>query len=556
MITGETGSGKTIACRVVVDRLSPDWHPVFYVAFSTDSSWDTLNAIARQFALPKYYRRADAWTAVQRQITKMVTEKQQHPVLIVAEAHFLSDRVLDDLRLLLNFGMDDQPRLTLILVGLSELARRLALAAHQSLRHRLVLRYQMTRLQGKEIEPYLSHRLALAGVPQSDLFFDAKALDTLRLISEGIPRTGEPPRSFRVGSRRSSTGSTRYRPTCRTRGRRTWDLTITMPQSSQFPDLALLRQLPLVPLAIWLGYRQDPEDPRHWKRDDSILSVNHEKFFDHLTHTGGYGTIDLVAHARSCSDREAIRLLANPADDRSVPPSPIQALADHPHHPANWPVVRDYLTSVRGLPGGLVDRCRQLGLIQADYRRNALFLCTNAHRRPTGAELVGTFQRPDGSRFRALTRGSRKTQDSFWLPVDQAKPHTVILTESAIDTLSAWCSLPELRSSGTVFVSSAGTTPQLPQWLCRWNFQRILCAFDADASGDHSAARLLQRHPNAQRLRPPGAKDWNDLLRGQRSVPRIPTGFSFPSSQFITSLPVENRASLLADPPQITPGLM
>ncbi len=147
LITGETGSGKTIACRVVVDRLSPDWHPVFYVAFSTGSSLDTLNAIARQFALPKYYRRADAWTAVQRQITKMVIEKQQHPVLIVDEAYFLSDRVLDDLRLLLNFGMDDQPRLTLILVGLSELDRRLALAAHQSLRHRLVLRYQVARLQ-------------------------------------------------------------------------------------------------------------------------------------------------------------------------------------------------------------------------------------------------------------------------------------------------------------------------------------------------------------------------------------------------------------------------
>ena len=76
-----------------------------------------------------------------------------------------------------------------------------------------------------------------------------------------------------------------------------------MPQSPQFSDLALLRQLPLNPLAIWLSYRQDPEDPRRWKRDDSILSINHGKIFDHLPHTGGYGAIDLVAHARSCSDR-------------------------------------------------------------------------------------------------------------------------------------------------------------------------------------------------------------------------------------------------------------
>ena len=56
----------------------------------------------------------------------------------------------------------------------------------------------------------------------------------------------------------------------------------------------------------------------------------------------------------------------------------------------------------------------------------------------------------------------------------------------------------------------------LPRWLQAFHAPRTLCAYDADPAGDQAAAAL--RHtPHYCRLRPVGAKDWNDLLR--RSPP-------------------------------------
>ena len=286
-----------------------------------------------------------------------------------------------------------------------------------------------------------------------------------------------------------------------------------MTRHQSVSDLARLRELPLIPLALRLGYQSDPTDPKRWKRHDSILSINHGKFFDHRAQAGGYGAIDLVMHARSCSCQDAIRFLTASNDDPPRTATPRQDFVIPGSRDDHWPRVRDYLTSIRALPEPLVSRCHQLGLIFADQYRNALFLCTDAQRRPTGAELVGTCPRPNGSRFRAMARGSRKQRGSFWLATDQSPPHTACLTESPIDALSAWLLLPEWRTSGTVFVSTAGTTPRLPAWLHRWNLKRILCAFDADECGDHCAEQFLQNHPNAQRLKPQGAKDWNDLLR-------------------------------------------
>ena len=37
-----------------------------------------------------------------------------------------------------------------------------------------------------------------------------------------------------------------------------------------------------------------------------------------------------------------------------------------------------------------------------------------------------------------MVRGTRKAAGSFWLPVDRSPMDTVILTESAIDAISAW----------------------------------------------------------------------------------------------------------------------
>ena len=50
---------------------------------------------------------------------------------------------------------------------------------------------------------------------------------------------------------------------------------------------------------------------------------------------------------------------------------------------------------------------------------------------PSGTEADDTCQRPDGSRFRALPRGSRKRHSRFWLASNRASFPIVYLTEKS-----------------------------------------------------------------------------------------------------------------------------
>ena len=59
--------------------------------------------------------------------------------------------------------MDSDNRLCLLLVGLTGLRRRLAMAVHESLAQRLVARHHLRGLDRAELDDYLAHRLRLAG---------------------------------------------------------------------------------------------------------------------------------------------------------------------------------------------------------------------------------------------------------------------------------------------------------------------------------------------------------------------------------------------------------
>lgn len=263
-------------------------------------------------------------------------------------------------------------------------------------------------------------------------------------------------------------------------------------------QLDAIRTRPLEAVAKALGYRRDPADRARFKRDGSIISINGLRFYDHLSNTGGGGAIDLVMHARGSSFRDAVLFLDGPPAFQ--PPS---------RHEANWRHVRHWLRTRRALPPGLIERCHRDGLIHADSHRNAVFLCRDHQLRPTGAELVGTGQRP----WRGMAPGSRKAAGSFWFPTDRIPPHRLIVTESAIDALSAWLVTGEDRIP-TVFLSTNGAPGRLPDWTRAWNPGRILCAWDADRQGDRAARDLMETDDRVTRLRPAGAKDWNDILRG------------------------------------------
>ena len=186
MLTGEVGSGKTTVCRHLTAQLHPGLYRVYYVSLTTGSVQDMYKAIAWEIGLPVEHSRAAAHHAIRTEISRLATEARQLPVLVIDEAHHLRNDVLEDLRLLTNFNMDSENRMCLILVGLTELRRRIAMAVHESLSQRLVVRHHLTGLARDEVDAYLTHRLRLAGCELP--LFEPSAVEALFQGARGLPR--------------------------------------------------------------------------------------------------------------------------------------------------------------------------------------------------------------------------------------------------------------------------------------------------------------------------------------------------------------------------------
>ena len=125
--------------------------------------------------------------ALRRCCDVLTNERKKTPILIVDEAHLLDQRMLEELRLLLNVRMDSQSAAALVLVGHSELRRTLRLSIHEALWQRTTVRYHLRALDLTETGAYIRHQVEIAGYRGAALFSDGfvgKAFD----YTKGIPR--------------------------------------------------------------------------------------------------------------------------------------------------------------------------------------------------------------------------------------------------------------------------------------------------------------------------------------------------------------------------------
>jgi hypothetical protein len=119
----------------------------------------------------------------------------------------------------------------------------------------------------------------------------------------------------------------------------------------------------------------------------------------------------------------------------------------------------------------------------------------------------------------------------------------LVLCEGPIDALS-------LAAGGRPAVALLGG--RFPAWLPRaCAFRRVLLAHDADAVGDAAAEKLAVALPafgaRGERLRPSGAKDWNDLLlaHGAEALHLALTAFLCPTQATLTPVEAQTPEELL-----------
>ena len=150
LISGESGRGKTTAVREWARSLNPAMYKVVYISISTLTSLEFYRKLSEELNCVPAFRKVDNYRNIQEAINRYVLEKKITPVIILDEANYLSNTILNDLKMIFNFEMDSRERAVVLLVGLTQLNNILRLSAHEPLRQRLVMNYNMEGLSIEE----------------------------------------------------------------------------------------------------------------------------------------------------------------------------------------------------------------------------------------------------------------------------------------------------------------------------------------------------------------------------------------------------------------------
>ena len=185
-VTGEVGSGKTMLCRVLMERL-PESVETIYLAVPSLSRDEMLAAIASELGIDTTGANL---TKVMRSLQDRLIElhAQGHQVVaLIDEAHAMPLATLEEIRLLSNLETGTEKLLQIVLFGQPELDAHLALPHMRQLKERITHNFVLAPLPPQEISEYLRFRLRQAGYHGPDLF-NAEALRIISDASEGLTR--------------------------------------------------------------------------------------------------------------------------------------------------------------------------------------------------------------------------------------------------------------------------------------------------------------------------------------------------------------------------------
>ena len=113
-------------------------------------------------------------------------DKRKTPVIIIDEANYIKNAVLNDLKILFNFEMDSRDRAVILLVGLPPLNNTLQLSIHEPLRQRIIMNYNVEGYSKEEGRAYIELKLNKAGC--TDAIFDESAMEAILNASDGTAR--------------------------------------------------------------------------------------------------------------------------------------------------------------------------------------------------------------------------------------------------------------------------------------------------------------------------------------------------------------------------------
>jgi len=186
VLTGSPGRGKTTVVRNWAYALNPSLYKVVYTCFSTLTASDFYRHMVQQLGREAKFKKPDNFKEIREEILRISVETRKTPVIIIDEANYINNSILNDLKIIFNFDMDSRDHAVILLVGLPNLNGVLNQNIHEPLRQRLVMNYNIEGISKEEGRTYIEAKLRAASCRQT--VFEPGAVEAILNTSDGSPR--------------------------------------------------------------------------------------------------------------------------------------------------------------------------------------------------------------------------------------------------------------------------------------------------------------------------------------------------------------------------------
>ena len=183
---GDVGTGKTMLINAFLDKMPKSVQPIIIsnprVLFA-----ELLHYLAKTLQVKATDKTTLELADEVKQALMAARQSGIVHLLIVDEAHLLSDDSLEDIRLLSNLETQEQKLLQILLVGQYELSFKLDRPEMRQLRQRINISRFLSPLDAVETIHYLNHRLAKVGA-DFDSCFEPHCRRLIFKMTDGVPR--------------------------------------------------------------------------------------------------------------------------------------------------------------------------------------------------------------------------------------------------------------------------------------------------------------------------------------------------------------------------------